>query len=91
MKSWYILFLQCNLFAACCHCDGHCCIVPSAAIIKQEHYQDLKGNCIGFFHILFILIDISPVFPGKKELVLLVELYENYGRLKTHTHTHDVM
>ena len=49
-----------------------------------------KGNCIGFFIFLFITFSdrYQSVFHGKKkELVLLVELYERYGQLKTH-HTH---
>ena len=38
-------------------------------------------------------MDICPYF-GKNELVLLVELYNSYGQLKTHTiptHNNDVM
>ena len=41
----------------------------------------LNGNCIGFYIFLFIKFfdRYWSIFPGNKELVLLVELYERYG------------
>ena len=58
----------------------------------NEHV--IKGNCIFFFIFWFITFSnryISLYSLEKKELVLLVELYESYGQLKTHTgpHTYD--
>ena len=49
----------------------------------EEIFKRLKSNCIGLF--IFSCIIDSPYSLEKKELALLVELYESYGPLKTHT------
>ena len=60
------------------HYNGVWCVITIAL---------LEGNCIFFSIFLFIhfLIDVGPYSLEKKELVLLVALYESYGQLKTHT------